>query len=117
MKAGGPALYKMVDRHRAVLGLTWVAVSSESGLSRSTIANWRSGARKPTAAAVVRVAATVGLDEQSALRAAGLISAVIRLEAEDPWDRVHRLTAELNEALEVVQGVREGSRDDRVAGA
>jgi transcriptional regulator with XRE-family HTH domain len=63
--------YEAVTRALAKQGLNKAQLHQRSGIARSTVDNWRTGAKVPHAASVIAVADALGIDREEALRMAG----------------------------------------------
>lgn len=81
---------------------TWL--SQRSGVTRTTLNNWRSKPRSPQASSVIAVADTLGIDRQKALRLAGLpanppttedLANIADLPTPALVEKLHQLTDEL----------------------
>lgn len=74
MSDNAPALpfFQLVEATLAERGQTKTWLSQRSGVTRTTLNNWRTKPRSPQASSVLAVADTLGIDRQKALRLAGL---------------------------------------------
>lgn len=74
MSDNAPALpfLQLVEAALAERGQTKTWLSQRSGVTRTTLNNWRSKPRSPQASSVLAVADTLGIDHKKALRLAGL---------------------------------------------
>ena len=66
-------LYSLVIRKLALLGWTKVELAERSGVARTTIDNWNTNRRRPSAQAVNAVADTLGIDREEAHVLAGIV--------------------------------------------
>jgi transcriptional regulator with XRE-family HTH domain len=68
-------LYERVERERALKGWSSTRLRAESGVSRSTIAKWRTQPNPPLPGTVNAVADALGIGREEALRLAGVLAA------------------------------------------
>ena len=67
-------LYERVERERVLRGWSSTKLHQETGVSRSTIAKWRTQQRPPQPATVFAVADRLGISRTEALSLAGLLT-------------------------------------------
>jgi transcriptional regulator with XRE-family HTH domain len=67
-------LYERVERERVLRGWSSTKLHQETGVSRSTIAKWRTQQRPPQPATVFVVADRLGIDRTEALSLAGILT-------------------------------------------
>jgi transcriptional regulator with XRE-family HTH domain len=77
--------YELVNRERALRGWSKTELSDRSGVARTTIDNWSTNPRTPTAEAVNAVADVLGVDRARAHVLAGIVASA----ASEPGPHPH----------------------------
>lgn len=67
-------LYARVERERVLRGWSATQLHKQTGVSRSTIANWAFQSQPPQASTVNAVADVLGIERVEALRLAGILT-------------------------------------------
>jgi transcriptional regulator with XRE-family HTH domain len=80
-------LYQRVERERALKGISTVALSQESGVSRSAVSKWATQSHTPQPEKVNAVADVLGIPRIEALRLAGILLDSDALAAECEFER------------------------------